>query len=707
VLNRLRCAAFVVATIVSGVECGLASAAGELFVANYSNNSVTVFNRAANGNVAPIRTIVGDATGLSGPFAVATDAVNNELFVANVNSITVYALGATGNVAPLRTLTGAATGLNHPLHVAFDPVNNELVVANNFDPGTVTVYSRTASGNAAPIRTLSGASTGLLFPISVTVDTVNNELFVANNNGSSTLSSITIYPRTADGNPSPLRTIKGAGTGLRNPDGTAIDLVNDELLVADCRSAVSAFVRTANGDAAPLRTITGAATGLACAVGIAVDTVNNQLEVTSISNNSVRAFARTANGNVAPQRTIAGAATGLDGAAFLAVTTGIVPVVPPTIAKSFDAGNIALNGSTSLSFTLSNPNASTTLTGIGVTDTLPAGLVVSTPNGLTGSCGAGTVTAPAGSGAVSLTGATLAASASCTFSVNVTGTTAGTKNNTTGAVTSVEGGNGGTASASVTVAAAVPTPVSLNVGRTGAGTVTSNPAGIACGSDCIENYLAGTNVTLIVTPDAGWVFSGWSGACAGTGVCMVSMSAALSVTATFTFTGAGSANANEWVQKAYVAYYGRPADPAGLAYWASRMDAEGGSLSSIIAAFGNSAEFNQRYGGLSYSELIDTLYQQTLGRAPDPGGKQYYLDRLNAGLTTPQTITLDLLGGATGLDALTVANRLDVANHYTAKVAAGCPYGGELAGVASLTPVTSDAATVWTAKLAIETSCGP
>ncbi len=704
-LSRLRCAALVVATIVSAAECGLASAAAELFVANFTNDTITVFDQAANGNVAPIRKIVGGATGLSGPFAVAVDVVNNELFVANVNSITVYALAATGNIAPLRTLAGAATGLNHPLHVAFDSVNDELVVANNFDPGTVTVYSRTASGNAAPIRTLSGASTGLLFPISVTVDTASNELFVANNNGSSALSSITVYSRTANGNTGPLRTIKGANTGLINPDGTALDLVNNELVVADCKGAISAFARTSDGNVSPLRTIVGANTGLNCAIGIAVDTVNNEVEVTSYFNNSVRAYARTANGNVAPARVIAGAATGLSGPSFLAVSPGALPVAPPTIAKSFDALDIALNGSTSLSFTISNPNAAAALTGVGFADTLPAGLVVSTPNGLTGGCGAGVIAAAAGSGGVSLTGATLAASASCIFSVNVTGTTAGTKDNTTGPVTSVQGGSGGTASASVTVAPAL--PVSLTVGRMGNGTVTSNPPGIACGSDCTENYVIGTAVSLLATPNAGWVFSGWSGACAGTGVCMVSMPTALSVTATFTFTGAGSANSNEWVQKAYVAYYGRPADPGGLAYWASRMDAEGGSLSSIIAAFGNSAEYNQRYGGLSFSDLIDILYQQTLGRAPDPGGKQYYLDRLNAGLTNPQTIMLDLLGGATGLDALTVANRLDVANYYTAKVAAGCPYGGELTGVASLASVTSDPATVWAAKLAIETRCGP
>ncbi len=106
-----------------------------------------------------------------------------------------------------------------------------------------------------------------------------------------------------------------------------------------------------------------------------------------------------------------------------------------------------------MTLNLSNPNTGSTLTGIGFTDSLPAGLVVSTPNGLTGGCDGGTISASAGSGSVGLTGATLAASASCNFSLNVTGTTEGTKSNTTSAVTSNEGGNGNSASASVTVGA--------------------------------------------------------------------------------------------------------------------------------------------------------------------------------------------------------------------------------------------------------------
>ena len=126
--------------------------------------------------------------------------------------------------------------------------------------------------------------------------------------------------------------------------------------------------------------------------------------------------------------------------------------LPPAISKVFATASVALNGTTSLTFNLSNPNTTSSLRGIGFTDTLPSGQVVGTPNGLAGSCGGGTITGAAGSNSVSLSGATLAASAACTFAVNVTGTTSGTQKNTTSAVTSTEAGSGGTASASLIVA---------------------------------------------------------------------------------------------------------------------------------------------------------------------------------------------------------------------------------------------------------------
>lgn len=69
---------------------------------------------------------------------------------------------------------------------------------------------------------------------------------------------------------------------------------------------------------------------------------------------------------------------------------------------------------------------------------------------------------------------------------------------------------------------------------TGIGTVTSNPAGINCGADCSQSYDINTQVTLTATPAADSDFTGWSGACLGTGACNVTMDAAKSATANFT-----------------------------------------------------------------------------------------------------------------------------------------------------------------------------
>ncbi|MBK7474289.1 MAG: hypothetical protein IPI73_30100 [Betaproteobacteria bacterium] len=133
-------------------------------------------------------------------------------------------------------------------------------------------------------------------------------------------------------------------------------------------------------------------------------------------------------------------------------TVTITVVTPLTIAKAFGAAAIPLNGSTSLTIVIQNPNATVALTGVAFTDTLPAGLEVATPNAMTNSCG-GTATATAGSGAVSLANGAIVAGGSCAVSISVTGVTAGDKNNTTGSVASTNGGSGTSASATTTVVA--------------------------------------------------------------------------------------------------------------------------------------------------------------------------------------------------------------------------------------------------------------
>ena len=74
----------------------------------------------------------------------------------------------------------------------------------------------------------------------------------------------------------------------------------------------------------------------------------------------------------------------------------------------------------------------------------------------------------------------------------------------------------------------------LSVERVGTGTGRVSGSGIDCGSTCTVQLYAGSHVTLTATPDAGSVFSGWSGACSGTADCVVDVTADTSVTATFT-----------------------------------------------------------------------------------------------------------------------------------------------------------------------------
>jgi hypothetical protein len=74
----------------------------------------------------------------------------------------------------------------------------------------------------------------------------------------------------------------------------------------------------------------------------------------------------------------------------------------------------------------------------------------------------------------------------------------------------------------------------LSVSEAGNGTVTSGNGNINCGSTCSASYLSGAVVTLVANPASGWSFSGWGGACSGTGGCVVTMNQAQSVSAAFT-----------------------------------------------------------------------------------------------------------------------------------------------------------------------------
>ena len=82
-----------------------------------------------------------------------------------------------------------------------------------------------------------------------------------------------------------------------------------------------------------------------------------------------------------------------------------------------------------------------------------------------------------------------------------------------------------------------PSTVFFGVSKEGAaandGTVTSSPAGINCGTSCSGQFEQGLRITLTATTRNAAVFSGWSGACSGTGSCTVTLNEETIVAATF------------------------------------------------------------------------------------------------------------------------------------------------------------------------------
>lgn len=127
----------------------------------------------------------------------------------------------------------------------------------------------------------------------------------------------------------------------------------------------------------------------------------------------------------------------------------------------------------------------------------------------------------------------------------------------------------------------------------------------------------------------------------------------------------------------YVAFYGRPADPAGLAYWSQQLAQAGGDFSVIKEAFANSQEATVRFSSTTVADRITEIYQQLFDRAPDADGLSYWVDTVSKGHASMADVAIDVLQGALGSDASLVDLRQKAAAEFTAHVAAtGASYDG-------------------------------
>jgi uncharacterized repeat protein (TIGR01451 family) len=152
---------------------------------------------------------------------------------------------------------------------------------------------------------------------------------------------------------------------------------------------------------------------------------------------------------------------------------------PPLFSKGFATATAGVGDSVTLSFVIDNSANPVNATTLAFVDTLPAGMVVATPDNASSSCG-GTVTATSGTGTISFSGGSATAGASCTVSADVTAVNPGSYDNVSGDLTSSLG-NSGPASdslavttaptfsksfASATVAAGAPVTLSFVINNT-------------------------------------------------------------------------------------------------------------------------------------------------------------------------------------------------------------------------------------------------
>ena len=238
-------------------------------------------------------------------------------------------------------------------------------------------------------------------------------------------------------------------------------------------------------------------------------------------------------------------AAGNGNAASTSTDDTVTYYLHPTIDKAFSPDTIGAGDVSTMTFTLTNPNGSTTLNDLNYTDTFPAGLqIAATPN-IGGTCNSNNVLAThftpnlAAAGTqvnlVSGSAYSLAPKASCTITVDVTTIITGAKVNTTGVISSTETGTGSD-DATDTLTVNDPTLTINMLGNFNTDAVTSTPGTIDCPGTCDNSFTYNTNVTLDVTVDPGSSFQGWSDDCAAFGSALsgsISINSSKDCTASF------------------------------------------------------------------------------------------------------------------------------------------------------------------------------
>ncbi len=143
-----------------------------------------------------------------------------------------------------------------------------------------------------------------------------------------------------------------------------------------------------------------------------------------------------------------------------------------------------------------------------------------------------------------------------------------------------------------------------------------------------------------------------------------------------------AADYHDVVQRIYVGYFGRPADPGGLDFYAGVLLNAGAptnivdlgvaynsnaQLKFVIDSFGTSDESKALYPG-DNGQFIDAIYRNLFGREPDAGGKAFWSNALDLNYMTRASAAIQIMAGAAGSDVTIITNKTRAASGFTARI---------------------------------------
>lgn len=128
------------------------------------------------------------------------------------------------------------------------------------------------------------------------------------------------------------------------------------------------------------------------------------------------------------------------------------------------------------------------------------------------------------------------------------------------------------------------------------------------------------------------------------------------------------------IQNLYIAYFGRPAEQAGLDYWGAQADL---TVEALSASFAEQPEYRAVYGDLAREEMVAQLYQNLFGRKAEGNELDYWIasddisvDRMALALVNgAQSTDRELLDGKTEFAAAITAAKGTAADIASVKQA--------------------------------------